>query len=63
MSSATNKELRLGATLTVFSVLMMQTILLKINFDLRPESTMMVLYGFISADVLAVCTWLFFSTD
>ncbi|ENX33504.1 hypothetical protein F889_02165 [Acinetobacter colistiniresistens] len=61
MSSISNKELRLGATLTVFTVLMIQTVLLKMNFDLRPESTKILLTGFIASDILAVCTWLFFT--
>lgn len=63
MSSSENKQLRVAATFTVFLVLMIQTLLLKMNFDLRPESTMLVFYGFVASDVLSVCTWLFFSKD
>lgn len=63
MSPVTNKELRLGATLTVFTVLMIQTVLLKMAFDLNPESTKIVFSGFMASDVLAVCTWLFYSKD
>lgn len=54
-------RVRLMATIVVFGVVMVQTLLLKITFDTTPDSFSIALVGFIVADVLSAATWTLFS--
>ncbi|WP_336929402.1 hypothetical protein [Acinetobacter tandoii] len=52
---------RVLATAIVFSVVIIQTALIKTVFESNPDSAIIVILGFLIADVLAVLTWLTFS--
>ena len=48
---------RVLATAIVFGVIIVQTLLVKMAFEANQDSALIVICGFIFADVLSICTW------
>lgn len=52
---------RVLATAIVFAVIIIQTLLVKMAFEINQESALIVICGFILADLLSICTWYLFA--
>lgn len=52
---------RVLATAIVFAVIIIQTLLVKMAFETNQESALIVICGFILADLLSICTWYLFA--
>lgn len=52
---------RVLATAIVFAVIIIQTLLVKMVFETNQDSALIVICGFILADVLSICAWYLFA--